>query len=760
MYKIEAINRTETDAIMSLFYESFADDNYYKKLFPNRKPTYEDMYNQFVDSVNYCIENGISYCIKKDQKIIAFIICFDYFKVKSNDIGTFNTIFSGSADNYEIPYNENLHGLLAKKSEKLLYCLSIAVSKEERNCGLASCLIDKILSQYKDFSLAADVSNDKSLSIYLKRRFKVKEIDEGYYLVYHNSTDSTHSFNFNETISMLVPDEEVLQKANIKYEVIKAKTFVWGFDYIDNLDCKLFSDISETDKANVVVCGVLVKLSYKEYLKFQKFLNVSHYVEKFIGDSVCLVSSTVNCGFNLVNDVLSEMLEYRKLEWSIVPDIYVSVPMICEDDTRIKNCKSYDEKAAFLLKELDYRTHYETGVPSQFSNVDNYSSFKSRIKRYYLGKVEARILSEITLDNYLFSGDVIGSPAMIDIYISLDLNSKCAVLTWYSLSCPFLFSHYLDNVIRNQLIISDNGKLFNLYDWLYEKFGIVKCGTPKIFATIPENKLVLPQAYIASLLAGETIYPEGETFGRIIDEDILSVINSSTGMGQYDRGIVYAYTNVLLQFDEDSRASIMERLNEESITLFYIELTLLEEASIHLTDSAIIKLLSTCDVEEPVKFLKQVEKIHDDYSKTIDFWNVQVNYPTSQKSINMMRAAFKIDEQLLYMKRNQEQLQTVFNTKCDIVDRKNSKRVETSLAIISVLAIFSAWIDGHQYIAEWSKLMSQGVIGGLQIGLFFLILCIGIYVIIRLSGKSILFLWRSVWKKIKITVNNKKKKRD
>ena len=138
---------------------------------------------------------------------------------------------------------------------------------------------------------------------------------------------------------------------------------------------------------------------------------------------------------------------------------------------------------------------------------------------------------------------------------------------------------------------------------------------------------------------------------------------------------------------------------EESITLFYIELILLEEASIHIADKKIINLITSSLITEPVNFLKHVENIYDDYSKTIDFWDIQVNYPTSQKSIDMLRKTFKINEQLKFMQRNQEQLQLVFDTKCDIIDRNDSKRMDTSLAIISVLAVFSAWIDGYDYIA-------------------------------------------------------------
>ena len=65
----------------------------------------------------------------------------------------------------------------------------------------------------------------------------------------------------------------------------------------------------------------------------------------------------------------------------------------------------------------------------------------------------------------------------------------------------------------------------------------------------------------------------------------------------------------------------------------------------------------------------------------------------------MFRDAFRIDNLLNDLNRNQAYLQLVFDIKCDIIDRKESKRMDTSLAILSILAIFSALINSHDYIA-------------------------------------------------------------
>lgn len=438
----------------------------------------------------------------------------------------------------------------------------------------------------------------------------------------------------------------------------------------------------------------------------------------------------------LLNQTLMDMIKVRSTEWSLIPDVFVSIPVQYMDKEKLMSSYA-DDVAESLLVDMDFRTHYEAGVPSTLDKVDDLASFKKRIQRFYLGKVKIQIFSEITANNYANVGDAIGPGAFVDIYISVDTESNCAVLTWYSLSSPFLVSHLFDNVIRNQIMIVGADSCVNFYDYIKAKFGLIKRGTPKIFSVFPCDKKKLTKSQLASLLVGETIYPEGENFGEIIDEDILSIVQSDYGMGQYDRAFVCAYSNAVLQFSEDFSGSISERLCEESITLFYIELILFEEAAIHIADREIINLFTSGDTAEPIEFLSKVDAIYDGYSRTIDFWDIKVNYPTSQKSIAMLRRSFRIKDQLDEMKRNQEQLQTVFDTKCDIIDRKDSKRMDTSLAIISILAIFSAWIDGYDYIATWSDVLSQGVIHILQRILFVIVLVTAGYAVTHLFGNKI-----------------------
>lgn len=531
----------------------------------------------------------------------------------------------------------------------------------------------------------------------------------------------------------MVPTLYLLKKYKISYHLLKEQMFILGYTIIEDFDIGCF-----IAKEFNLCMGSIVELQYSDYLKYQRIINVSQYDEKIVGDFIFFQINKRYVCPPLMNKLLEEMILLRQSEWAVIPDVFVSIPVQYNSKELIlKRDVGYDVKTKKLLKDLDFRTHYEAGVPSNLKSVDDLANFKNRIQRFYLGKIRILITSEITIEHYGEFGNPIGTPAFVDIYISIDKDSNCAVFTWYSLSSPFLISHLMDNIIRNNLIVvKDENINVNFFDYLHTEFDVIKRGTPKIFAVIPEDRKCLKSSQIASLLASETIYPEGEFFGEIVDPEITTAVNSEKGMGQYDRAFVCAYSNVVLQFSPDFYGTLYDRLCEESITLFYIELILLEEASIHIADKKIINLITSSLITEPVNFLKHVENIYDDYSKTIDFWDIQVNYPTSQKSIDMLRKTFKINEQLKFMQRNQEQLQLVFDTKCDIIDRNDSKRMDTSLAIISVLAVFSAWIDGYDYIATWEDVFTHETIHILQRILFVLIFFTAGYAISHLFGNK------------------------
>lgn len=730
------------EPVMDLFCRCFQDDHFYKRAFPAEETRARDMREAYGPSLLYCLEHGDCRGIWDGDTLTAFLLCFDYRKVRETDFDAFRRIFAGEAGGGGLPYSGALHDVVLGLPGQVLYLLSVAVRPACQNRGLGACLIDRILEDYPRHYLVSDVSNPESLSIYRRRNFSIREIERDYSLIIHAPRDPAHTFSAGDRVKLLLPSPRLLERYGIPYALVKEHGAAAGYETAEDRGVDCF-----VEREDGVARGAVVELDYDGYLRYQRLINVAQYEERMAGDRAFYVQKCPYPAPPLMNDVLAEMLPARRAEWAVIPDVFVSVPVQYRSVRLLEGHPApAGSKAAALLKDLDFRTNYEAGVPSRLEGVDDLAGFKGRIRRYYLGKIPVQITREVTVDHYDQAGDPIGAPAYVDLYISIDTGSDCGVLTWYALSAPFLISHLMDNIIRNNLsVVGEDGGHTNFFDFVSLRFGVIKRGTPKIFAVIPKDKSCLKPSQIASLLAAETIYPDGEQFGQIVDRDIVEAVSSEKGMGQYDRAFVCAYSNVALQFAPGFQATLRERLCEESITLFYIELILLEEAAIHIADREIVRLIASDTVEEPVEFLRQVDNIYDNFSKTIDFWNIQVNYPTSQKSIDMLRGAFRIKEQLEFLQRNQAQMQTVFDTKCGIIDRSDSKRMDTSLAIISVLAVFSAWMDGYDYIATWDDVFSGLAIYVLQRVIFVLVAITAGYAVIHLFGtkfKRLVSGWR------------------
>ena len=338
-----------------------------------------------------------------------------------------------------------------------------------------------------------------------------------------------------------------------------------------------------------------------------------------------------------------------------------------------------------------------------------------------------------------------GCDAEVEAVLSIDRSSHIGVLTLVSLSTPFLLSHFLDNIVRNQLmVIEENGEAVNLYAYMQEKWGLNASGTPKSYEMIPKEKNCLNKKQLGAVLLSETIYEEGEDFGEFTDAEILKLTNSETGMGQYSRAFVVAHTNVLLDFEKDLRGTIQARMYNAAFTCFYVELLMFEEAALTCFNKELIDLMAEVMRIEPTEFLTSARTITNRYLNTVDFWNVSVNYPSSQKSLQMIRKSFLIDDLREKMEYNQKQVGNIFNINREIVDRQEAKEEKerddqsnTALTILSVLCFFSAMIDGNDYLSTLDWLIPAGVLDIILKGVF-PITMIGIllYVLKKLYGRS------------------------
>jgi ribosomal protein S18 acetylase RimI-like enzyme len=675
---------------MDLFVECFEEDSYYRRIFPNEKTRAAKMKECFFDAIFFCVNRYGAYGIYDNEILTAFILFFDYHHAKAEYPGDFKQIF-GTDRNGELRYSKEIHNTIEKLNGVTIYILSLGVAERRRKQGLASKLIDSISAHYPHCYLAADISNENSLEIYRRRAFAVETIEDSYFLAIKKPRYFADEIFFCGKIKLVVPDTGVLSEALPSFRGTPQTFLLSGYEKSSDRYVRSFVQNIASENTPAYV----YELTYGELLAFQRYINVSHYAEIILEetdtDVVLLYSLTKpHDGEPLVNSLLARMLPAREKEWSIIPDLQVLFPVEYDNaEVLRKNEHGAGQGIMTFMNALDFRTHYESGVPKGIENMRDMPDVRERIRRLYLGKIKIKIAPEISFSQYTLPEKTIGHPAYVDLLISIDVKSNSGVVSLVSLSTPFLISHLMDNIIRNQLFVCDSrNEWVNLFAYL-SSLGVFKRGTPKMCLTVPCSKDCLDSSQTASLLMAETIYASNEELGRLIDGDILQAVNSEPGMGQYDRAFVCASSNVLLQFLGSFQRPLAARMIEESISHFYIELLMFEEAAIQIANNSIVRLLAGAEPAATTAFLRAAHAISKNYTKTMVFWDVQMNYPSSKKSMDMLREAFKIRNQVEYFKRNQEELQVVFDTKRDLIDRLESTALNYIILFLTAIQAIS-----------------------------------------------------------------------
>lgn len=614
-------------------------------------------------------------------------------------------------------------------------------------------LVELLREQYRDSHLLFRISGEQSekfqedLAVVSEKNLKSHRYDaagENVWLFHFAPQIRMEDTYFEEEILLILPGQEVLLEMGIE-EAEVTMVELTGYEIVQSEKGSAFFR-----KPGAACEGVLLQCDYEQLLRYQRFINLTDYEEHFEqtdrGKALIYSEKYQSDSSLLWNDLLREMVKTRKAEWSIVPDSYIMYPVTYKDHDRLLECACYDnQEISNYMHYMDIRLQCETGVPFGKDGIDLMERYKNRLERIPLGRLRVRITLEMILDILDHEDQPVGCDAEVEAVLSIDRSSHIGVLTLVSLSTPFLLSHFLDNIVRNQLmVIEENGEAVNLYAYMQEKWGLNASGTPKSYEMIPKEKNCLNKKQLGAVLLSETIYEEGEDFGEFTDAEILKLTNSETGMGQYSRAFVVAHTNVLLDFEKDLRGTIQARMYNAAFTCFYVELLMFEEAALTCFNKELIDLMAEVMRIEPTEFLTSARTITNRYLNTVDFWNVSVNYPSSQKSLQMIRKSFLIDDLREKMEYNQKQVGNIFNINSEIVDRQEAKEEKerddqsnTALTILSVLCFFSAMIDGNDYLSTLDWLIPAGVLDIILKGVF-PITMIGIllYVLKKLYGRS------------------------
>ncbi|MCD7930339.1 MAG: hypothetical protein LUH15_02650 [Tannerellaceae bacterium] len=207
----------------------------------------------------------------------------------------------------------------------------------------------------------------------------------------------------------------------------------------------------------------------------------------------------------------------------------------------------------------------------------------------------------------------------------------------------------------------------------------------------------MDQDLLAALLFCETLYEEGESLGKIIDKELMQILVEKYGTAQYNYASVYVFTNILMQISPTFVGDLYSRIEREAVTLLYVELVLSEEAAIYIANDEIIKFLTNVTIFNPRDVLKNINFIVTEHVKSIEFWDIQMNYPSSKQSLNKIRNKFKIEPARRVLKRNQEQLLMIYNTRSGIVDKAEAGILSILGAILTVISVVNFIFSPNEF---------------------------------------------------------------
>ena len=354
-------------------------------------------------------------------------------------------------------------------------------------------------------------------------------------------------------------------------------------------------------------------------------------------------------------------------------DFYVSFPMI-----GVKDLSDTYKPKTDMLKVLENRTRHELCVWAEGNDTGN--SVFDRIKRSNLDILKLKIFKKDEEKDF--------KEYTAELYSSVDVRTNMTVLTLYAIDVMIEISTLADCITRSEVLVSKDGANYeNIYSFVSKEYGLIKKGSPKLFATIHDDPEAVDQGLIASILFGEQYFGKDSPYGEIIDKEILGKLGEEYGIAQYSYAKAYVNKNVFLQISSGFPADIAELLYLEGMSLFYIEMLLFEEAAIVINNDKITNFLLTVKNHSIGKRLKQIYEINAEYARTLEFKEMLLNYPTSNSSMKNIRNAFGTEELSERLSKNKSILQNIFDAQRDIANTRESTILNVLALIITLLTI-------------------------------------------------------------------------
>lgn len=600
----------------------------------------------------------------------------------------------------------------------------------------------------KELFVNDDIDNSEKEIMYYDC-IREKEVTEGVYCYYISRfTELLKIFDDyrKKSIPMLLPKNDYDFNDKLKHFEVELN----GFEAIDKNGAYFNSKIG-----GKTLCYLYPEVDFETFNNIEISLNLFSVYEgvriinyngniyqalffySFLNESVDEKNYNIN-KFKINYDTPSVD---NIIENKMVSDVYSVVPIRYENKLNIKKCSATDNNFVVnnLLTGLAFQENYE------FGNINrNIKEYKDRIERIDLGTFYVYV-SEDPHYNYFnkMRFTVSDDKVPVRLIVALDSETHTGVLYILNMGVKNNPTEYIDMISRNSIYVdmnedyakydiwyrkTENGfDVANLYKVLEYKYGIKKIGVarnlilspylsieneiPKVDEnTTDEEKIKIEEKKTkikdikSALLYGEVLFDDTEELGRIVDKKLDVQYRKKYGDSIYDYSVVHITKTTVLQYADTYRDYLAERIDFAVVNLFYIELVQMEYASIQMADIAISNFINDykiAGVKGNTKnftlgskyVLDQIEDIQAEYAKSLDFWDVQVNFYSSKVILSKIRDKFEIENDLKSFNRNRAEIQQIYSDKQNSKQEKNGLYLAVLgfvLTLLSVVDVFNA----------------------------------------------------------------------
>ena len=315
-----------------------------------------------------------------------------------------------------------------------------------------------------------------------------------------------------------------------------------------------------------------------------------------------------------------------------------------------------------------------------------------------------------------------------------------------------ILSPFLDDFDLNNKVENNKNKINN------EKSIFNNDKNINIKANDKINKLKMINTYRqikSSLLYGEAMFEEGEELGKIVDSSLNNTFKYRYGDSVYDYNVMNISKISVLQYSDTYKDYLAERIDFAVVNLFYLELLALEESAIKIANMSISNFIKDYRLKDKTiangkngthntaskLVLNRLEEIQEEYTKTLDFWNSQTNYYSSNEILNKMRKKFEIQKDVENLKRNHKEIQQIYDNRQQNASGKSTfiiSIVGIILTVLNILEIYSSAVTDpqeNQFLTGVEKVLFENLsaVNVIRIALVLILCYYFIYLLVKSS---------------------------